>query len=561
MKHYLNKNTNPMKKLTFLFVAAMVFAFMGCRKPVEVSFDQATQEIDAQGGTLDVSLKSNGEWNIAMTEGWVMVSSMSGSGDATLTITVAPNTTGESRTTKITASTKDNTAVLTLTQNALQYYVDVTPMSIVCGPEGGEYTLEISSNIEWEVMTPQWMTSSLMNGSNDATLTLTISPIEDGLSESRIGEVLIGKHDLVSASVIVEQKVQPVFDIEVMPKNLDFVCTGETKTVAVITEDRWTAVVGEEWITLNQIEGEGDAEISVTIGENPVYEERRSRVVFTTAGGALAVLVIRQEASPDPHFLEVAPLVFQFGKEGGEKDISVRCDTEWEFDMDCNWLSLSQQSGTGNATVVLAAEPNAFSEMRTADFLIKSGSLSARLTVTQAPGDEPIIASFEPDTLFVAYSGGVQTLHLTSNTTWQLQVSSWITLVTSSGEGDATFDIVVDNNSGTDERIGYVKAYHNGQVLGTMVIVQEGKVSILETDITELSVRPEGGSFEIQVTSNQSWKVEPDVNWIFCDPRDGFGNKILTVKVDAMPGSRPRTGHIKLSGETGDYVIITVNQH
>ena len=550
-----------MKKLTFLIVAAMVFAFMGCRKPVEVSFDIATQEIDAQGGSIEVSLKSNGEWTIAMTEGWVMVSSMSGSGDATLTLTVAPNTTGESRSTEITASTKDNTAVLVLTQDALQHFVTVTPTDIVCGPEGGEFTVEVSSDIEWDVITPQWVTSSMMSGTNDATLTLTVSPIEGDMSESREGEVIIGKHGLASATVIIEQKVLPVLGIEIEPNTLDFVCTGETKTVAVTTEDNWTTTVGEEWVTLNQIEGQGNAEISVTVEENPIYENRQTVVSFVTASGVQAVLIIRQEASPNPHFLVVSPLAFQFGKEGGESAISVSCDTDWEFDLDCSWLSLSQQSGTGDATVILTAEPNVLVESRTMDFIIKSGALNAQLTASQAPGDEPIIISFEPDTLFVAFTGGVQTLQLTSNTTWQLQASSWITLITSSGEGDATFDIVVDNNAGTNERIGFVRASHNGQVLGMMIVIQEGKSDILETDIAELDVRPEGGSFEIQVTSNQSWKVVLDVEWIRCDPQEGFGNKILTVMVDALPSPRPRTGHIKLSGETENHVIITVNQH
>ena len=550
-----------MKKLTFLIVAAIAIAFMGCRKSVEVSFDQATQEIDAQGGTIEVSLKSNGEWTIAMTEGWVMVSSMKGNGDATLTLTVAPNTTGESRTTEITASTKDNTAVLTLTQNAPQHYVNVTPMDILCGPGGGEFTVEVSSNIEWEVITPQWVTSSVVEGINDATLTLTISPIEGELSESRQGEVIIGKQDLASATVIIEQRVSPVLDIEVAPSNLDFVCTGETKTVMVTTEDSWTAAVGEEWVTLNQNEGQGNAEISVTVGENPMYERRQANVVFVTAGSAQAVLVIRQEASPDPHFLEVSPHVLQFGKEGGESDISVNCDADWEFDLDCDWLSLSQLSGTGNATVVLTAEPNVFLEPRTIDFKIKSGNLAVQLTASQAPGDESIIASFEPDTLFVSFNGGVQTVQLTSNTTWQLQVSSWITMITSSGEGDATFDIVVDYNSEPNERIGFVRAIHNGQVLGTMVVVQEGKVNILETDITELNVSPEGGTFEIQVYSNQSWTTNSDVEWIHCDPMSEFGNKILTITVDAMTGVRPRTGNVKLSGEMGNSVIISVKQH
>ena len=549
-----------MKKLTILIVAAITFAFMGCRKPVEVSFDQATQEIDAQGGIIEVSLKSNGEWTLAMTEGWVVVSSMKGNGDATLTLTVAPNTTGESRITEIIASTKDNTAVLTLTQNAPQYYVNVNPQGINCDAEGGEYTIEVSSNIEWEVITPQWMTSSMMNGSNDATFTLTISPIEGEDLGSREGEVVISGES-ISAKVIVVQTVLSTLSIQVIPENVDFVCTGETKTVTVITEDSWTATVGEEWVTLNQNEGQGDAEISVIVGENPMYERRQANVVFFTAGGAHAVLVVRQEASPDPHFLEVSPLVFQFGKEGGESDISVSCDTDWEFDLDCDWLSLSQQSGTGNAIVVLTAEPNVLLGSRTIDFKIRSGNLAVQLTASQASGDVPIVTSFEPDTLFVSFNGGVQTVQLTSNTTWQLQVSSWITMITNSGEGDATFDIVVDYNSEPNERIGFVRALHNGQVLGTMVVVQEGRVNILETDITELDVSPEGGSFEIQVYSNQSWTANTDVEWIHCDPLSEFGNKILIITVDAMPGVRPRTGNVKLSGEMGNSVIISVKQH
>ena len=550
-----------MKKLTFLIIAALAFAVMGCRKPVEVSFDKTTLEIDAQGGSAEVSLKSNGEWTIAMTEGWVMVSSMSGKGDATLTLTVAPNTTGESRSTEITASTKDNTAVLKLTQDVPQHYVEVSPASIICGAVGGEYTVEVSSDIEWEVITPQWVTSSMMNGANDATLTLTISPIEGDMSDSRMGEVVIGKHDMASATVIIEQKVDPVLGIEVVPGNLDYVCTGETKTVAVTTEDNWTATIGEEWVTLNQSGGQGNAEINVTVSENPTYVPRRTSVIFNTASGAQAMLVISQEASPDPHFLEVSPLVFQFGKEGGEREIHVSCDDEWTFDLNCDWLSVSQQSGTGNAVVVLTAAPNTINELKMQDFIIKSGVLSEQLTASQAPGDDPIIASFEPDTLFVAFSGGVQTVHLASNATWQLQASSWITLVTSSGEGDATFDIIVDNNSEPNERIGFVRAIRNGQVLSTMVVVQEGKVDILETDITELYVRPEGGSYEIHVSANQAWSVNVDVVWIHCDPLSGFGNKTLTVTVDPLPSLRPRTGHVKISGEAGNSVNILVEQN
>ena len=554
-----------MKKINYLlFVVALAMSFVGCRKPVEVSFDTTTQEINAQGGTVEIVLKSNGDWTINPTAEWIAVSPMSGKGDATLTLTVEANTTGEDRSTQIKATTKDNTATLNLTQGAQspqpQYYLNVSPKNYRCGGAGGEFTVEVSSNLDWNVTVPQWITCSVTEGSNDATVTLTVSPIEDEKIEMREADVLF-ESSLTSDKVHVVQTVDPIMGIEIMPKNLEFVCTGETKIIAVFTEDAWTASMDVDWVTLSQTEGQGDAEIRVTLGENPGYEQRQTTVLFTTAGGAQAMLGIRQEASPNPHFLEVSPLEFQFEKEGGEREISVNCDTGWEFDMACDWLSLSQQSGIGNATVVLTAQPNLLTEPRTNAFFIKSGNLYYELSVTQAPGDTPLMVEFDADTVFVVYTGGLQSLSLASNTTWQLQASSWITLITSSGEGDAEFDIAVDSNTDPNNRIGFVSAVHNGQEMANIIVVQEGKPNILETDITELDVRPEGGSYEIQVTSNQSWAVNADVNWIHYEPQSGFGNKILTVTVDPMMGARPRTGHIKLSGETGSLVIITVNQH
>lgn len=553
-----------MKKLNYLlFVAAVALAFVGCRKPVEVSFDTSSQSINAQGGSIELSLKSNGDWTINPTAEWISVTPMSGKGDATLTLTAEANMTGEDRATEIKAVTKDNIATLILTQEAVvqpQYYLTVTPKELQCGSAGGEFTVEVLSNTDWTVTAPQWITCSMTGGSNNATVILTVSPINGEFSEMRDAEVLFGSM-FASDRVHVVQTVDPTLGIEIMPKNLDFVCTGETKSVLISTEDAWTASVAVDWVNLSQIDGNGDAEISVTIGENPVYEQRQTIVMFTTAGGVQAMLSITQEASPDPHFLEVSPLEFQFAKNGGESIIIVGCDTDWVFDLEVDWLSLSQVSGTGDATVVLTAASNTLNEPRTALFHIKSGDLYHEFTVWQEAGDDPLVAAFETDTLFVASTGGIQPMSLTSNTTWQLQFSEWISILNSFGQGDASFDIIVDGNQDPEERVGFVKVVHSGQVLATLIVVQEGKQNILETDITELDVRPEGGNYDVQVTANQSWTVNIDVDWIHCDPLSGFGPKTLTITVDPMPGVRPRTGHVKLGGETGSQVIITVNQH
>lgn len=551
-----------MKNLKYLlFVAAMAFAIVGCRKPVEVSFAVATQEMEAAGGSVEVALKSNGEWTIESTAEWLTVSPMSGNGDATLTLTALANTTEESRSAQIKAITKDNAVTLTLTQNALEHYLVVSPKVIQCGSNGGEFTVSVSSNVDWEVGLPQWISSSVTNGSDNATVTLTVMPINDEMTDSREADVFFGNSSY-GDKVHVIQTIDPILSIDVMPKNLEFVSAGETKSVFVFTEDSWSAAVDVDWVTLSKTEGQGNGEVNVTLGENPEYVQRQTSVVFTSGGNMTAILSIRQEALPDPHFLEVSPLSFQFGNEGGEQSMTIGCDDAWMIDTSNDWLTITPTTGTGNATVTIGVNPNTLLEPRMAHVLVKSGDLVKEVLVNQAAGNTPLFVGFEPDTLYVNYSGGIQHLELTSNTTWQLQASEWINLLnTNIGQGDASFDIVVDFNENPEERIGYVNAKHNGQIMATVVIVQEGWYSILEASFTEIDARPEGGEYVIQVTANQSWSVNTNESWIHCTPNSGFNNGEFTITVDALEGVRPRTGRIKLGGSTGAQVLITVDQH
>lgn len=545
----------------FMLVAVLALALVGCRKPVNVSFGTAIHEMAAQGETVEISVKSNGDWTLDCAEEWLAVSPKSGNGDATITLVAAANTTDETRSAQITATTKDNTASMKVTQAAAEYYLSGTPDTITCPSAGGEFTVAVSSNIEWTVVTPQWITSSVASGANDAILTLTIEPMGDEVAGDRQGEVFIGNLASVSTRIAVVQVADPVLPITVLPGSLTFVCTGETKTVEVETEDHWTASAEVDWVSLSPSEGDGNAQVSVTLGENPIYVERQAMVTFTTAAGLIATLNIRQEASPDPHFLEVEPTSFEFGKDGGEQHFTIGCDTDWEITWGADWLEVNPQTGTGNATITMTVSANTIEEPRSARVYVKSGVLFEEITVDQEAGDQPLTASFEPETVEIDYTGGFVNVNLTSNTTWNLIASEWITLMDVVGQGDAALRIVVDNNLNPEGRTGFVNAMHNGELLATMTIVQEGMPNILEANITELEARPEGGEYTIQVTANQAWTIDVDVDWFGCTPASGFGNGEFVVTVKPLVGARPRTGHAKLVGSTGAQVIITVEQH
>ena len=183
-----------MKKLHLLLLVAVLSCFvMGCRKPVEVSFEVATLNVAAEGGTCSTELKSNGEWSIGSTAEWLTVSPTSGNGDATITFEVQPNSDEHSRSIEVMATTKDNTASVTIKQEggaepALEPFIILLPNFFLGSWEGGTFQVVIQANIAWTVTgLPEWLDFSSLDGEGNDTLQMTIRPyLESGNREADI---------------------------------------------------------------------------------------------------------------------------------------------------------------------------------------------------------------------------------------------------------------------------------------------------------------------------------------------------------------------------------------
>lgn len=561
-----------MRKLNILFVLASVLMLAaGCGKKVNVAFTSSSVHVAAEGGDVLASLTSNGDWKVDSRPEWLTVSPTYGSGDTPLTLTVSANPDQVERVGEVKVSAKDNTATLVVTQAAatppvvVEEFITITPDHYQCGEGGGEFNVTVSSNIAWTVSgVPDWMTCTPLEGTGEAVVTLTVSAIAGEITGVREVDLIIGNQDAYQVLHVV-QSPEPQIPISVTPNAFEIVCQGDVKTVAVSCEGAWSASANVDWVTLNQTQGEGDAEVVITVAENQEFTPREASVVFVSPSDLTAFVSIHQAAAPepDPHYLEVSPLSLQFSKQGGSQEISISCDDLWKIEFNADWLTASEMLGTGDATVVLTAAPNTILEPRSCIMTVVSESLSQRVAVLQEAGDEVVYVTLEPDTLSVSYTGATSVMvSVTSNTTWNLQASSWITnLPGYMMQGDATLYLIVDVNSSPAPRYGFVRALHNGEVVAEVIVFQDGKPDLLETDVTEVEVGPEGGDFIIHVTSNQNWVVASDVLWMTCTPTSGFGNGDIRVTVDAMMGTRPRTGHIQLKAESGRTVIVTFNQH
>ena len=551
-----------MKRTRILFAVAILFVMASCGKKVDVALNSTALNLAAEGETVEVGLTSNGDWTIDDYPEWLTVSPVSGNGNATLTLVAPLNDSDATRMGELHVSTKDNSAKLVVSQDAMEEdFIIVQPQSIECEAEGGEFTLTVTSNCDWNVNVPvNWLTCEPMSGTGNGTVTVSIRPMD--------GDVQIRETNIVFSGVVgellpihVQQHAPVVFYISVNPSSIGCSYEAAEYPITVSCESSWTASVDADWVTLSANSGDGNADLTVIVAENEAMEVRVANVTFVSETENTAILVVKQEEAPDPHYLEVTPEMVEIGKDGGSADIAVSCDREWTASVQDAWVTLSATSGTGDGSFALTVGPNPFSEPRQTAITVVSDALTQRVTVIQEAGEVPISMSVTPDTLFVGYSGGFKHFSLTANVSWSIATSdNWITLQNTSGTGDAEITIIVDFNGLSAERVGVINVMHNSSVICSVIVVQEGRPSTLETDITEINAPSEGGNYTIKITSNQTWHIETSADWLACTPSSGDGNGEFLVKIIPLTSAHSRSTEIHIYGSFGSSLVIPVTQ-
>lgn len=552
---------NRMKCLLAAVIALVVMG--GCGKKVDVAFGTSTLSIAAEGGSVEVSLTSNGDWTIDTYPEWLTVSPTSGNGDATLTLTAPINNSDAARSGEVKVSTKDNSATLTVSQEVMEKgFIIVNPEMIDCNAEGGIFTLTVNSNCDWSVNTAaNWLSCDPISGTGNGTVTVNITPI-DGDVEMREVNIIFSNSESLLLAVRVMQHAPIHYSIGIDPTVLAFDYMSGEQTINVLCEGSWTASTEDDWIMLGATSGSGNMELTVAVTENETeLYAREGAVQFLSETGESVNLVIKQDGAPDSHYLEVTPTTIELGKDGDVVEVAIHCNDDWTASVQANWVSLSASSGSGDSSIALTAEPNSINEMRVTTLNVVSGSLSQYVTIRQEAGSEPVLITASPDTLFVAHGGGFAHFSITANSNWTLASSdSWIELRTTSGTGDGDISIVVDGNNSQEQRIGVVNIIHNFSVMKSVVVVQEGRPSILETDVTEIHAPIEGGSYTVVVTANQTWRIEKDVEWVSCIPASGSGNGEFLIKISPLASAQSRSTELRIYGGYGGCLVIPVTQ-
>lgn len=394
--------------------------------------------VPAAGGTVSVRVTAPAgcAWT-ASASGWLTVSPASGSGDATIAVTAAGNTTAAQRTASLTVAGQ----TVRVDQNSASscaFAVNQTAQAF--SPAGGQGSLSVttSSTCTWSAaVDSSWITvsSTSRTGSGSVSYSVAANPL---------GTPRSGTLTVAGQAVRIDQAGVPC-QYTVNPTSVAATSQGGPASVQVSGPAgcQWSASNnGLGWITISSGGGGTVAgPVNFTIAPNQLSVSRTG--TLTVAGQTVTVT---QAAAPCAFV--VTPTSHTIAAGGGTALGSVTTTNAcaWTTANTASWLTVGgSRSGTGDYT--LSATPNTTASPRSAVVTIAGTAVS----VTQSAG-----ASCQ-----VSVSSSSMTVDesLLNNATVQVTAASgcawtasssapWLTVRSgSSGSGNGTVTFRVEANT------------------------------------------------------------------------------------------------------------------
>ena len=232
-------------------------------------------------GTVTVTTATTCTWTAVSNDSWITVTGgASGTGNGSVSYTVAPNI-GPARTGTITIAGQ----TFTVNQNGGCTYT-LNPTSANVGQSGGtglSFTVNTAPGCTWTATTSTpWI--SITNGSGTGNGTVTFNAAANN-GDPRSGTITVN-----GQTFTVNQASGCMFSIN--PTSQNFISFGGNGSFALTTNPgcSWTAVSSDNWISIGNPTGTGNATINFTVSAN----NGQARSGTITVGGQ--VFTVTQDA-------------------------------------------------------------------------------------------------------------------------------------------------------------------------------------------------------------------------------------------------------------------------
>ena len=202
-----------------------------------------------------------------------------------------------------------------------------------------------------------------------------------------------------------------------------------------------------------------------------------------------------------------------FTAEGGSAVVTITSSDVWTAEAINNraddWCSISPTSGNaGKGKITITATANDTTDERSASIIVKSGTLSKTITITQKQKDALTVTSSKFE---VSFYGGEVAIEVSANIDFEYDIEEsakeWISYKETRAMTTSTlvFDIKENDNTEKREAEIYIKS---GDFNETITIYQAGAEPTIIISQNEYVVVAAGETIAVEVKSNVEVEVE-----------------------------------------------------
>lgn len=511
-------------------------------------YSSSTITVEGKSDYLIIDINSNiHDLTATFSQSWASVEYNANA--KTVNVDIQANETNSSRNGTLTVSSSQysKTAKLTISQLASGVTI-LEGIAMSYDADGGSQTRTIKSDLPWTAQTTYSWIEFFPKSGNTGETTMTITTLPSYESDKRIGQIYFYYGDTEKKYIGITQAGRY---LNVSEKDITFTADqGESKTITVDSDVDWKVTSTPDWVTVTPKNGSaGKISITISASKNNSLNSRSGTVVIKdTRSGNLSVIIPVTQEGLD--FGDQTTLEFSWHQSSVNMDIPL--PGTWNAAVSDGWISLSQYTGSGNATITVSVSRNESENLRSGKILFTSEGKTIEVAVVQS-GQYINLNTTSGE--FSAMGGSLSlTVASSVNASWEIEYSSsekdWVHV---EKLGEEEYAIKVDYNpSSLDREATFILRPTDNDVSDQyatgvkLSIKQFGRTISCETSkITAFASGGTSQTYKISADGKYSIEKMPGDNW-YTIVSDTTAQTFYIVVTDNTSNS-DRTGHIILS--------------
>lgn len=249
---------------------------------------------------------------------------------------------------------------------------------------------------------------------------------------------------LFTLAIGCNEDIDPQLKVDVPSLSISS-ATNSTGTINIVSNTGWTVKSSETWLSVNPSEGTGNSAIAILAEQNADTTIRTATI--TVSAEKLSPIEVKVSQNGSQYDLAISQNKFEIDAAGGTGTFDITSNTTWTVASSESWLTVSTSEGSENASLIITAEKNAETTVRTAQITVTgTKTLPQTITVKQAGMVYELVFSSKKVTL-EAQENSTATFDITTNMDWNITFEeNWLTVEPKSGSGNGQVTITVKSN-------------------------------------------------------------------------------------------------------------------